>query len=192
MNMKYTSVDSSMIDLVGYDADTEILEVRFVNTGYTYIYEDVPKHEYRDLMKASSKGSAMREIMEVYGGYRLKGKRPEYPKKSPMDKYVGVFAIHSMPDFEDDYLAMDGVPHFKIDKDGTGTFAFGVVTGYFKGKIVEKKDDEVFRFTWKGIDEDEEVNGTGYFLLEDNRTDMEGEISFIDGDDYYFYARKEG
>ena len=28
-----------MINLVGYDADTEILEVRFVNTGYTYIHE---------------------------------------------------------------------------------------------------------------------------------------------------------
>ena len=35
--MEYQKIDSSMIDLVGYDADTEILEVRFVNTGYTYI-----------------------------------------------------------------------------------------------------------------------------------------------------------
>jgi hypothetical protein len=72
--MQYTAVDSSMIDLIGYDEDTQILEVRFVNTGYTYEYEGVPKEEFEALMKTSSKGSYMREIMECYDGVRKKGK----------------------------------------------------------------------------------------------------------------------
>jgi hypothetical protein len=190
--MEYQKVDSSMIDLVGYDADTEILEVRFVNTGYTYIYEDVPKHEYRDLMKASSKGSAMREIMEVYGGYRLKGKRPEYPKKNPMDKYVGKFMIYEMPDFDNGYLKMEGESFIEIKENGTGKFHFGLVTGYFNGKIKEKKDDEEFKFNWSGNDECDDASGSGYCIPNEDRSGIEGEISFIDGDDYYFYAEKEG
>ena len=44
--MTYTTVESSMIDLVGYDEETSTLEARFVNTGYTYRYENVPKEEY--------------------------------------------------------------------------------------------------------------------------------------------------
>ncbi len=49
--MQYTAVDSSMIDLIGYDEDTQLLEVRFVNTGYTYECEDVPKEEYEENSK---------------------------------------------------------------------------------------------------------------------------------------------
>lgn len=73
--MIYTAVDSSMIDLVGYDKASKIMEARFVKTGYTYAYEAVTEEDYEDLMSASSKGSKMREIIEVYGGYRLKGSR---------------------------------------------------------------------------------------------------------------------
>ena len=90
-------------------------------------------------MKVSSKGSTMREIMEVYGGYRLKGKRPEYPKKSAMDKYVGKFMIYEMPDFDNDYLIMDGDSYVEIKENGTGEFHFGLVTGHFNGKIKVKK-----------------------------------------------------
>ena len=48
--MTYTEVDSSMIDLVGYDAKEQILEVRFINSGLTYRYFDVPKAEYEGLL----------------------------------------------------------------------------------------------------------------------------------------------
>lgn len=34
---EYTPVDSSMIDLVGYDASSKILEIRFIDTGLSYI-----------------------------------------------------------------------------------------------------------------------------------------------------------
>jgi hypothetical protein len=73
--MTYTTVESSMIDLVGYDEETSTLEARFVNTGYTYRYENVPKEEYEGLMEASSKGSYFREIIECYSGFKVKGGR---------------------------------------------------------------------------------------------------------------------
>ena len=45
--MEYKKVESSMIDLVGYDADTEVLEMRFINTGLTYEYYEVSKKVYK-------------------------------------------------------------------------------------------------------------------------------------------------
>ena len=74
--MTYASVDSSMIDLVGYDEKEKVLEVRFINSGLTYRYFDVPKKEYQGLMKASSKGSYMRgRIIDCYDYAKVKGGR---------------------------------------------------------------------------------------------------------------------
>ena len=64
--MKLTTVDSSMIHAVGYDAKTRTMEVVF-NSGQTYDYEGVPPKEYKGLMAAESKGSYMRaNIIDVY------------------------------------------------------------------------------------------------------------------------------
>ena len=72
--MTYTEVDSSMIDLVGYDAKEQILEVRFINSGLTYRYFDVPKAEYEGLLEASSKGSYMHgNIIDCYDFVKVKG-----------------------------------------------------------------------------------------------------------------------
>lgn len=74
--MTYTEVDSSMLDLVGYDARTKVLEVRFINSGQTYRYFNVPKKEYKGLMEASSKGSYMRDnIIDFYDCAKVGGGR---------------------------------------------------------------------------------------------------------------------
>lgn len=72
--MTYTEVDSSMIDLVGYDEKAKVLEVRFINSGMSYRYFGVPKKEYQGLMNASSKGSYMRNyIIDFYDCAKVKG-----------------------------------------------------------------------------------------------------------------------
>lgn len=59
-------VDSSNVEAVGYDDDTRELHVRFVSGGY-YIYHEVPRQIFDDLMNAPSKGSFLnREIKGVY------------------------------------------------------------------------------------------------------------------------------
>lgn len=66
---KLVSVESSMIQAVGYDAKTRTLEVVF-NSGQTYCYEDVPPKVYKGLLAADSKGRYMRaEIIGVYPDY---------------------------------------------------------------------------------------------------------------------------
>jgi KTSC domain-containing protein len=53
--MKRTSVDSSMMASVGYNAAQRVLEIEF-QTGDTYQYFDVPLAVYRSLLAAPSKG----------------------------------------------------------------------------------------------------------------------------------------
>lgn len=59
-------VDSSNIEAVGYDDETQELHVQFLSAGY-YIYSDVPRKIFDDLMNAPSKGSFLnREVKGIY------------------------------------------------------------------------------------------------------------------------------
>ena len=64
--MERKPVQSSMFLSVGYDRREKLLEVEFVS-GRVYQYLDVPASEYRDLMRAESKGSYFNNhIRECY------------------------------------------------------------------------------------------------------------------------------
>jgi hypothetical protein len=63
--MNRTPVSSSNLASVGYDAEREILEVKF-KSGAIYSYKRVPKSIYEALMKAPSKGKFLNS--------RIKGK----------------------------------------------------------------------------------------------------------------------
>jgi hypothetical protein len=59
-------VDSSNVEAIGYDDDTQELHVQFLSSGY-YIYHDVPRKIFDDLINAPSKGSFLnREVKSVY------------------------------------------------------------------------------------------------------------------------------
>lgn len=53
--MERQSVQSSNLASIGYDAESEILEVEF-NHGGIYEYLDVPSDVYEELMDADSHG----------------------------------------------------------------------------------------------------------------------------------------
>ncbi len=53
--MNRQAVDSSNLASVGYDAQTQTLEIEF-NHGGVYQYYNVPKSMYDNLMNASSHG----------------------------------------------------------------------------------------------------------------------------------------
>jgi hypothetical protein len=64
--VKLTTVESTMIHAVGYDAESQTLEVIF-NSGGIYFYDNVPPKVYEELMAAASKGSYMKQaIIDVY------------------------------------------------------------------------------------------------------------------------------
>jgi hypothetical protein len=59
-------VDSSNVEAIGYDDNLQELHVQFVSGG-NYIYHDVPRQIFDELMNAPSKGSFLnRQIKNVY------------------------------------------------------------------------------------------------------------------------------
>jgi hypothetical protein len=69
--MNRIPVSSSNISTVGFDADTQTLEIEFTN-GNIYQYFDVPVTVYEELMQAESKGKFLStQIKGVYRYARL-------------------------------------------------------------------------------------------------------------------------
>lgn len=62
-----TPVSSSNVESVGYDAETQTLEIAFLSGGI-YQYFDVPQHVYDALMSAPSAGNFLHE--QIKGVYR--------------------------------------------------------------------------------------------------------------------------
>lgn len=59
-------VDSSNIESIGYDDEARELHVQFLQSGY-YIYSEVPRGVFDNLMNAPSKGSFLnREVKGYY------------------------------------------------------------------------------------------------------------------------------
>ena len=61
-------VQSSNIASIGYDSNSQTLEVEFLN-GAIYQYYDVPEALYEGLMAADSHGKFLNEFIKK-GGYR--------------------------------------------------------------------------------------------------------------------------
>lgn len=65
--MERLSVSSSSLASVGYNPDSETLEVEFVTTGKVYEYYNVPQFMYDRLREASSIGQFFNaEIRNAY------------------------------------------------------------------------------------------------------------------------------
>ena len=63
MNPEMQYVQSSSIEMVGYDAEAQQLHVTFKKTG-TYVYGGVPPHVWDQLMAAPSKGNFVNTIIK--------------------------------------------------------------------------------------------------------------------------------
>ena len=70
MNLK--RVNSSMVYAIGYDPKSKTLEVVF-RSGKAWVYEEVPKKVYQELLKSESIGSYMHEnIIDCYLSYPIR------------------------------------------------------------------------------------------------------------------------
>ena len=60
-------VDSTSIEAIGYDQDDGELHVRFLQSGITYVYHEVPDWVFQELKAADSIGSYFnRSIRQRY------------------------------------------------------------------------------------------------------------------------------
>lgn len=65
--MERNHVESSNIESIGYDSESQTLEIEFLN-GSIYQYFDVPEHVYDDLMSSDSQGKYLAH--QIKGNYR--------------------------------------------------------------------------------------------------------------------------
>jgi len=65
--MERTHVESSNIESIGYDSESQTLEIEFLN-GSLYQYFDVPQHIYDEMMSADSQGKYL--AANIKGHYR--------------------------------------------------------------------------------------------------------------------------
>lgn len=65
--MNRQPVTSSNIASIGYDVDSQTLEIEFLNGG-VYQYFDVPQHVHDELMNAGSHGQYLAQ--NIKGAYR--------------------------------------------------------------------------------------------------------------------------
>ena len=63
--MERQKVSSSNISSIGYHAETQTLEIEFLN-GAIYQYFDVPKHVFEELMRAPSHGQYLAKYIKGY------------------------------------------------------------------------------------------------------------------------------
>lgn len=54
-------VDSSNIQAIGYEIDSQELHVRFVKSGETYVYYSVDEFVFQEFMQSDSKGTFLNE-----------------------------------------------------------------------------------------------------------------------------------
>ena len=60
-------VDSKSIEAIGYEQGTGELYVRFLESGRTYVYQDVEDGVFEEFLRASSKGNFFNR--KIKGGY---------------------------------------------------------------------------------------------------------------------------
>jgi len=66
------SVDSSLLDKVGYDSATQTLVIQMLNSSDIYTYLNVPETLYDELLAADSKGTFF--VKKIKGKYERGGK----------------------------------------------------------------------------------------------------------------------
>ena len=67
--MQYHQVESSMMSLIGYDEEEQILNILFNSSGQMYEYYDVPKEVFEEFLASDSKGRHFLGVIRDYYHY---------------------------------------------------------------------------------------------------------------------------
>jgi KTSC domain len=62
--MQRVPVESSLIRAVGYDPDSSVLELEFLDPRRVYLYYDVPFSTFEELLVAESKGTYFNDLIK--------------------------------------------------------------------------------------------------------------------------------
>jgi hypothetical protein len=104
--------------------------------------------------------------------------------------FTGTWYVVSSPDFDDDYMGMEVEPYVKLSRKGDridGEYHIGLQSGQIDGRL--QGEDRVL-FSFEGMDEMDEVNGTGTIELQGDRLIFK--LMYHMGDDFTFECERSG
>jgi hypothetical protein len=87
-----------------------------------------------------------------------------------------------------EYLDMEVEAFIELGTDNVGRFQFGLVQGDIHYVVVERDGCPAVEWSWVGVDENDEVAGRGWAVV--NRDKLEGRIFIHRGDHSAFLARR--
>lgn len=103
-------------------------------------------------------------------------------------EYRGSWRIFEMSEWDSDYIDLVVPGHLTVEKDGAGTFRFGVVEAELDCRVELFGGLERLEFTFFGWAEGDEVFGRGWASLEGDM--MNGWFCFHEGDESTFKAER--
>ena len=95
-----------------------------------------------------------------------------------------------MGNWEQDFVDAEVEGFFEFDRDGSGEFQFGYVSGQVDYRDVERDGKPGVEFSWEGNDEMDPAQGRGWAVLDGGG--IEGRIFFHRGDESAFKAVRKG
>ncbi len=105
-----------------------------------------------------------------------------------MSSFTGTWDVVCSPDFDDDYLHMEGRPYVKLSQEGkrvAGEHHLGLQTGNIDGRL---ESERRVIFSFEGMDEMDPVDGAGTATIEGDR--MVFTLMYHQGDDYTFECKR--
>ena len=109
-------------------------------------------------------------------------------KRKPKQSIQGRWDIVSMAEWDEEYLHEDVQAFIEFTTKGGGEFQFGYVQGQMDCRATEKDGKPAVESSWEGHDEDEQVFGRGWAVLDGD--ELTGMIFFYLGDESGFVAKR--
>ena len=109
-------------------------------------------------------------------------------KRKPKSPIEGRWLIESMTEWDVEETIEELQPFIEFERDDTGQFRFGCVYGEMDYRLGQRDGKLAVEFSWEGHDEDEQVFGRGWAVLDGD--ELTGMIFFHLGDESGFVAKR--
>ena len=111
------------------------------------------------------------------------------PKKSKAkNPFLGRWLIGYMDQWDVEEESEELQPFIEFERDDTGQFQFGCVYGEMDYRLRQRDGKPAVEFSWEGHDEDEQVFGRGWAVVDGD--ELTGMIFFHLGDESGFTAQR--
>lgn len=109
-------------------------------------------------------------------------------KRKSANSFQGRWLIERMDQWDVEEESEEFQPFVEFERDDTGQFQFGCVYGEMDYRLGQRGGKPAVEFSWEGHDEDEQVFGRGWAVLDGD--DLTGMIFFHLGDESGFVAKR--